>query len=444
MSQTPESTDAATKHRPFFYGWVIVAVALLMNVAASPASAVTFGFFIKPMSNDLGWSSSVLTLGLTFRLAVAGITSPLLGMLLDRLGPRILGSVAAVTGGLSIVAIGAVHQVWLFFLLFAISGLSGFGGPSGQLLTVVPVAKWFQKKRGRALALASMGMPFGNLLLIPLAQFIIDAFGWRTAWVVLGTMFACIAAPLCALFMRKDPESLGLRVDGEDAPDTAPQSPGERPTLVADEEWTVRQALRAHVFWVALMATALAGIVTQGTLVNRVPFWQDVGIGSGYVAIGTAMAPMLVVMSGLTFGFLADRIAVRYIGIIGGLGAGLSVVPMIFARNNLVLLFSHNVLWGFGQGANNTVNNVLWPNYFGRRNLGAIRGLIFPIAVGTAAISAPLFAVMLAAATEPRLVWVVTLVAFTASGLLYLSTRPPGAPPAEAETPVPAEAAPLG
>ena len=413
-----------------FYGWVIVAVALLMNIGSSPASAVTFGFFIRPMSEDLGWSTGALTLGLTFRLVVAGVSSPLLGVLLDRFGARVLGALLAGLAGIAVMALGLVHELWLFFLLFAISGLSGFGGPSGQLLTVVPVAKWFQRKRGWALAIATMGMPFGNLLLIPLAQLLIDGPGWRTAWVVLGGLLILLAVPACAIFMRKEPEEMGLTVDGEDA-DKDPQVGQERKSgsLAKNEtSWTVRQVLRHHVFWIALAATALGGIVTQGTLVNRVPFWQDVGISSGYVALGTAVAPLLVVLAGLFFGFLADRVAVRYIGIIGGLVVGLSMLPLVFASNSLFLLFSHNILWGLGQGANNTVANVIWPNYFGRGHLGSIRGLIFPVVVGTAAISAPLFAVLLASSLDPDLVWAIPLLAFTGSGLLFFATRSPGGP----------------
>ena len=413
-----------------FYGWIVVAVALLMNVGSSPASAVTFGFFIRPMSDDLGWSVGALTLGLTFRLTVAGLPSSLLGVLLDRFGARILGAFTAGMAGLSIMALGLVHDLWLFFLLFAISGLSGFGGPSGQLLTVVPVAKWFQRKRGRALAIATMGMPFGNLLLIPLAQLLIDGPGWRTAWVVLGGLLILLTVPACALFMRKDPESIGLMIAGtvSDPSQTGELVPEKSAPRSEETSWTVRQELRHHTFWIVVAATALGGMVTQGTLVNRVPFWQDVGIGSGYVAIETAVAPLFVVLAGLFFGFMADRTQVRYIGIIGGSIVALSMVPLVFASNSLFLLFSHNLLWGVGQGANNTVANVIWPNYFGRKNLGAIRGLIFPVVVGTAAISAPLFAVLLTSVSDPGLVWSIPLLLFAASGVLYLITRPPGRP----------------
>jgi hypothetical protein len=98
---------------------------------------------------------------------------------------------------------------------------------------------------------------------------------------------------------------------------------------------------------------------------------------------------------------------------------------MVFASNSILLLAIHNVLWGLGQGANNTMANVVWPAYFGRKFLGSIRGIIFPVSIGTAAISAPLFAVLLAELTEPRLAWLVTFAGFAASGLCYFVAKQP-------------------
>src|SRR3712207_2507178 len=111
----------------YFYGWNITIVALLMNIAASPTNAVSFSFFVTPMSDDLGWSRGALSLGLTFRLAVAGITAPFVGVLVDRVGARWLGAAAGLTAGLSLMAVGLVNELWQYYLLFAISGLSGFG-----------------------------------------------------------------------------------------------------------------------------------------------------------------------------------------------------------------------------------------------------------------------------------------------------------------------------
>jgi len=404
---------------------VIVAVAGVMNLASSPATAVTFGFFIRPMEEGLGWSAGQLALGLTFRLAVASVTSPFLGFILDRLGSRVLGTVAAVIAGLTIMGVGLVQELWQFYLLYAISGLSGFGGPSGQLLTVVPVAKWFSARRGRALGIAAMGTPGGNLLLIPVAQLIIDTYGWRTAWMVLGALLVLIAAPASAIFMRKDPESMGLNVDGISDEEAAALRSGQHSATEQDESWTVRESMRTQAFWLLVMATAVTGIITQGTLVHRVPFWQDVGIASGFVAAGTAISPLLVVLAGLWFGILADRWTSKHIGLTGGIITAFSAVPMIVATSNVWLLVIHNVLWGIGQGANNTVANTVWPGYFGRRHLGSIRGVIFPVSIGTAALSAPLFAVLLAAIADQRLVWIVPFAGFLLSGLFYFLSSPP-------------------
>ena len=167
---------ALARPRRLYYGWVIVAVALLMNIAASPTNAVAFSFFVAPMSDDLSWSRGTLALGLTFRLGVAGVTAPIVGVLVDKIGARVLGTAAGTTAGLSLVGLAFVHDLWLYYLLFAISGLSGFGGPAGQLLTTVRVAKWFQVKRGRAMAIATIGMALGTGLYIPLLQAIIDGF----------------------------------------------------------------------------------------------------------------------------------------------------------------------------------------------------------------------------------------------------------------------------
>ena len=410
-----------------YYGWIVVGVALLMNVAASPTNAVAFSFFVDPMSDDLGWSAGDLGLALAFRLGVAGLTAPFLGAAVDRFGARVLGTLAGLIAGVCIMALAAVQELWQFYLLFAISGLSGFGGPAGQLLTTVPVAKWFMAKRGRALAIATVGMPLGTAFFVPIEQTLIDLLGWRDAWLVSGAIVLVLAVPVCWLFMRKDPESMGLRPDGVAAGTVVVRS-AYQVQNETDEEWTLREVMRSRVLWLIFASMALTGIVVQGTLVYRVSFWTDAGIEPSVVALGTAFDPFTVVFSALIFGVLAERVRLSHLGLIGGLGVAASMVPMVFAGDHAYLLFAHNIIWGASMGANITVNNLIWPNYFGRRFLGTIRGVSFPVLVGTAAVSTPIFAFLLDAAPEERLVWVVTLAAFAVSGLLLFVARPPRRP----------------
>jgi MFS family permease len=417
-------TQTAVAPRPgLYYGWVVVGASFLMNVAASPTNAVIFSFFITPMTEDLGWSRGAMSLALLFRMGVAGLTSPFLGALIDRIGGRLLGTLAATIAGLCVMSLAFVHDLWLFYLIFAISGMSGFGGPAGQLLTMVPVAKWFVAKRGRALAIATIGMPLGTALFIPIVQAIIASFGWQTAWIISGVMVLVVAVPSCALLMRKDPESMGLHPDGATESVAALAA---NDGASAEEDWEVRQVLHTRTFWMLVVYMLLTGLVIQGTLVYRTAFWEDTGLSSDLVAWGTSIDPLTVVFSGLFFGFLAERMSIRKIGLLGGFGVACSMVPMVLATGQAGMLFVHNLLWGFSMGANITVNNVIWPEYYGRRLLGTIRGMVFPVIVGSSAISSPLFALLLGQASEERFVWLVTLTAFIIGGaLIFLSRRPP-------------------
>jgi sugar phosphate permease len=410
-----------------FYGWVIVAVALLMNVASSPLNAAVFSFFVTPMREDLGWSLAALSWGFTLRLAVAGVSGPFVGILLDSYGPRFLGAVAGVLAGVCVIGLALVESVWAYYILFAISGLSGFGAPTGQLLTSVPVSKWFQANRGRALAIAGIGLPLGTTIFIPVVAEVIDVFGWRAAWAMAGGLVIGVTAPLCLLLMRKDPESVGMHPDGN--AHAGVEQPIIRDsrghTIATTEDWTAKQALHNRVFWMVLIAVAMSSLVLPGTVVYRVSYWEDVGLSSGEIALATVMDPLTVSVTGLFVGFIAERVQTRYLGLIGGVTVACSMLWMVFARDSILFLLAYNITWGIGMGFNITVANIVWPNYFGRRYLGTIRGMIFPVAVGASAASAPIFAILLDSTGNAGWVWLVTLAGFLIYALLLIASKPP-------------------
>ena len=180
--------------------------------------------------------------------------------------------------------------------------------------------------------------------------------------------------------------------------------------------------------WIALCAIGLSGLVIPGTVLYRVSFWEDLGLSPTVVAFGTSIDPLMVFVSGLFCGLLADRVQVRYLGFFGGAGVALSMAMMVLATDALFFLFAYNFLWGVAMGANITVNNIIWPNYYGRRFLGTIRGVVFPVSVGTAAVSAPIFGALLASSLDVRYVWSLSLIAFLGSGVLMLLAKPPKRP----------------
>ena len=413
-----------------YYGWVIVAAALLMNLASSSMNPVTFSFFLAPMGQELGWSRSDISWAITFRLVVAGITGPVLGQLIDRHGTRWLGALAGIIGGATLCALSLVDQLWMLYLIYAVSGLAGFGGPAGGLLTIVPVGKWFILRRSTAMAAATVGFPLGTVLAIQIAQFLISTAGWRAAWLVFGAIMAAAVTPLSAFFMRRIPEDHGLLPDGAVAPTARAGEP--RPLPVVEEvAWTRGEALRTRAAWLILTAMLLMGFALSGTLVHRVEFWQRLGMEPGTVALGTAVDPFTVIFSAMLFGMIGQKVPVHVLGLIAGGGMGLSMLPMVFTSGEVFTIFLHGIAWGGFAGAFITTNNLIWPTYFGRRSLGAIQGIVLPAAVISNGLAAPAYGYLLDLGVEPAVVWTLSLALFSIAGFLLFYARPPQKPAGE-------------
>lgn len=319
--------------------------------------------------------------------------------------------------------LAGVHELWLLYALFAVSGAVGMGGgPGGNLLTLVPVAKWFTLKRGRAMAISTAGLAIGVMVAVPLGAWLVDIAGWRVAWVVFGAALAGVATPLFAIFMRREPEDLGLRPDGEThAQVVARTRSGPAPA----QDWTLREALRTSSLWLAMAAMSSMGLALTGTLVYRVDFWKSVGLSSGLVALATTMDPFTVIFASLVFGMVAERVAPRYLGFLGCALFALAMLPMIFAREQAYLVFLHNIMWGLAAGAYISMNNVIWPIFFGRRFLGAIRGMMIPFTIAVTGVSAPFYGYLLDSGMNPKLLWTVTLGLFVAASVLMLAAKTP-------------------
>ncbi|MDP8921826.1 MAG: MFS transporter, partial [Chloroflexota bacterium] len=208
-----ERATPAPRRAPFFYGWVIVAVMAAVGALSMALGSLNFGLFIKPMGDELGVGRAVFGWAQSSRQIASAVTAPVVGGLIDRFGVRVLLTVAALTTGGALICLGFVTDGWQIVALFALMGVVGMSGP-GALVTSVPVTKWFVRERARALAYMSLGIPVGGLLFVPLTQIFIDAFGWRMAWILLAILGTGLIVPLSMIFVRREPEDLGLLPDG--------------------------------------------------------------------------------------------------------------------------------------------------------------------------------------------------------------------------------------
>jgi MFS family permease len=424
---------------PLFYGWRIVGCAWLANFVTTPMNPLIFAFFIDPMSNALDISRSTLVWGFTIRQILGGLSAPVLGRVVDRYGSRWAGFFAGLVVGLVLIGFALTSNLWVLYGLFAVSGLTGFATFGGNLLTTVPVTNWFVAKRGRAVAIAATGGMIGTATMSLLAALLINTIGWRWSWATFGIVALVGILPAYGLFMRRRPEDVGLLPDGAtpSSAQAASAKGGPQKAAQVEYDWTLREAVKTPILGAIVATFAITQFFLGPVLLYRVSFWNDQGISPSMIALGVAADPFTVTFAMLLFGFLAERVAVRWMGVIGGVWRGASLLPLWFGMSSAGSVFLHNVTWGIGSGANSVVQNLMFPQYFGRAHQGAIRGFTAPIMIAAGALGGPLAGYLLDAGLGFALLWQLCFWGILLPSLAFVYMTAPKRPtPAVASEPV--------
>ena len=362
----------ATKPR-FFYGWVIVGVVFLSNIVANGGGQFTFGLFVLPMAADLGVSRGTIGWLPMARLVATAVSSVPLGRAADRFGARVLLPVAAVIMALALFAITRANAFVVVLALFAVLGLADFSAP-GNVITAVPITKWFVRKRGRAIAIITMGFAVGGGSFALLQQALIASVGWRTALAISALIIAVVLVPIPLLLMRRQPEDMGLLPDGARV-----RHRDESPEPVAQEEqWTLAEAVRTPTLWKIALAYLLSNFAVAGFLVHRAGFWEEGGIPSGLIGAGFAVDSVGFALGALAGGLLAERVPARLLGAGAATIQGLAIaLAIVWVSQPAVIIAPF--LFGIGGGTLVVVQTVIWADYYGRRFQGSIRGLVVPV-----------------------------------------------------------------
>ncbi len=375
------------KPRRFFYGWVIVWVMAASGAVSMAMGSLNFGLFIKPMGDELGIGRAYFGWAHTARQGAGALSSPVVGWLLDRFGSRVMLPVAALVTGLAMVGLANMSVAWHLVTLFAIMGLVGMSGP-GALVTSVPVLKWFVLNRGRALAFMSLGIPIGAMLFVPLTQYLIDEVGWRMAWIILAAIGVAVIVPLGAIFIRRQPEDMGLLPDGDVEPDSADPSYGAPSAASAEVSWTVSEAVRTTTLWRLVIVFSAVSLATGTVALHRIADFMDKGFDPTLISYATAFDAVCAGAATFTFGMLVKRVPVRILGATGFLMLAGASVMTIYAIND-VIMFTSMAVFGLGIGGMMFLQNFIWADYFGRESVGSIRGLVNPINLVVGGLGAP-------------------------------------------------------
>ncbi len=407
---------------PFYYGWIILAVASAAGFMSGPGQTYVVSVFVDPIINDLGWSRTMVSGLYTAGSLTAATTMVVVGWLLDRYGARVMLAVVATLFGFAAIGMSNVQHVFHLYLGFA--AIRTLGQGSLSLISTTLVATWFIRKRGKVTAVYHLGMAASQAAFPPLIYLLINSYGWRNAWVVLGFIIWAVVVLPSLVLVRRSPEAVGLLPDGDSTAPVTAASTGSSSARFVETNFSLREALATRSFWLLVFAGSSQSLISTALVFHHVSVMNSRGLDAGVAASILSMIAPLALVGAFIAGFLADRLPNRYLLVAG---QGLLWLAMLWT---LVISqawqgFIYGGMLGLMGGLLMTTNSVIWPNYYGRTHLGSIRGVVTTSMVGFAALGPLPFGVLFDLTDGYTLAILVFMALPVACGIAALVAYPP-------------------
>lgn len=363
---------------PFYYGWVIVISVSIVGFAGVAFLFGVVGVLFIPMSEELGWSRSVIPAGqLAAAFLVLGI-SPVVGKLIDTHGPRAVITVGSLVMMVCLFGLAWTNSIIMFLIVFGI-GASVHTATSLTALNAT-TAKWFVRRRGLASAVSGVGAPLGFVGLPIVALWAMDTWDWRAAWIAMGVLVFATGVPTSLLLLVRSPEDVGQAIDGDPPNEHARPAEQGRRSAATEVQWTTAEVVRSISFWMLLAALVTRGLAQSGVQIHLVPHLEDQGFEREIAATAYIIGGAVMAAAGFLWGPLSDRIHVRHVYNLGSVLLIAYILAIIYATN-LAWIVLVGVLQGFSIGASIMVMRVAYANFFGRQSAGAIQGIAVPFQV---------------------------------------------------------------
>ena len=363
----------------FFYGWIIVVVGALIGFSSGPGQSFVFSIFIDSIIDETGISRStisglfMLSTGLSAAMVVA------VSRVVDRVGPRIMVVLVGIPFAGACFGMAFAAGVVAFYLAFA--GLRALGQGALTINATLLVNQWFVVRRGRAIALMGLGFPLSNAILPPLSRFMIDEFGWREAYGVLGVIVLLLVVPPALIFARNRPEDVGRYPDGFSEPPAAEQALSG----VESERGDRRRVLSSLSFWLLAVPLATPGLVMTALIFHQTSIFAERGLSAALAAAVFIVFAIGSAATSMVAGFVVERSGPKNLFIFATL-ALLVVLAMSMLVSSLWIAVVYAFTMGVAGGSQRIVQGVTWAHYYGRFGLGRVQGSAMMLGITGAAI----------------------------------------------------------
>jgi MFS family permease len=335
-------------------GWrVALAASGCVFVSFASLLVYTFSVFLKPLTEEFGWSRESASIAFGIAAMTVAVCSPPLGLLLDRYPARRIVLPCITVFGCAFASLGLMtRHLWHLYAVFFVLGIVGNG--TAQLAYTRAITTWFHDRRGAAFAVLMAGGTIGATILPPVAQALIDAAGWRIAAAILGAMVLAIGWPL------------GLRVKERSG------------TVIARERIasgaSVAEGVRSRIFWIVVAVLFCASISQNGAITHLSAMLTDRGVSPGGAALAASAMGGAALIARLLTGWLLDRFFAPRVAMGLLLVAAMGALLLSGARS-MSMGIAASALIGFGMGGEADITPYLLAKYFGLRSFSTLYGL---------------------------------------------------------------------
>lgn len=323
--------------------------------------AYSFSVLLKPLSQEFAWSREIASTAYSFFTLASALAAPILGRLVDRLGPVRVVLPCMIANGLGVALLSTMTpSPARLYILFSALGLAVIG--SSPLAFSRTVSTWFDRRRGSALAIVIAGGAVGSMAHPPAVDALVSMAGWRWACLVMGAVLLTVGVPLVGLFVRERQAAAGT-------------------SAAAGSGTTASNAFRSRIFWTLIVVVAGAAIAFNGVVVHFVSLLTDRGVGSGSAAMALSVMGAFGLGGRLITGWLIDRFRATYVSaaLLMLASAGIFLLSSTASFNTALVAAA---MIGFGMGGELDVTPFLLSRYFGLRSLSTLYGIVW-LAMGS-------------------------------------------------------------
>jgi len=364
-------TELTNNHHKVFYGWWIVGAIFLISAYIGGFIFYSFTAILEPIADELGWSYTQVSIAASMRGLQNGLLAPVVGLLIDRIGPRKPVIAGIIVTGIGLVLLGRSTNLAVFYGAFFLlsAGMSSCTG----VLPMAVVGNWFRRRVSIATAIAISGTATGGLLVV-VATRMIDIMGWRDAMLVLGAGAWVILLPL-TIVIRHKPEQYGYLPDGDTVSDTAAGITPELPVSV-EKDTGVKEALKSRVFWHISLGLSCHVLGIMAVLTHIMPYLTTIGIDRTVSSLVASAIPVVSIGGRLSYGWLGDRYDKRWVTVSGLVFTAIGLLLLgLTGATATWLLVPFVISFGIGFGGPIPMTSALLREYFGRARLGTIIGI---------------------------------------------------------------------